>query len=209
MTDMPLSIILAFAALIGWPTVKLIAAAVARPRWKKAIALEKALLSDPAYANPEDQKIIANEARDARGNPAFLLMPPVVLFGGIAFAISEISGWSDLISDVNDAQLAVDRQYIAFGGSRALVEDNRFRLFINITFELSALSYPICSMLTILSLAIVAPLIIICGGLKNSIRLVFARVLRTSAATTVVFGRGLGAPRGLRHSSANSPSTAG
>jgi len=159
MTDVPLSIILAFATLIGWPTLKLIAAVVARPRWKEAVALEEVLLSDPAYASPEDQKIIANEARDARGNPAFLLMPPVVLFGGIAFAISEISGWSDLISDVNDVQLTVDRQYIAFGGSRDLVKDDRFRRFVNLSFELSALSYPVCSILTMFSLALVLHLL--------------------------------------------------
>jgi hypothetical protein len=197
MTDMPLSIALAFAAIVLWPLIKVIAAIAGRPRWKQVRALEEALRNDAAYADPEDQAIIAREARDARGNPIFLLMPPVVFFGGLAFAISEISGWSDVFSDINDAQKSIERLYMSVGGSRELARDRRFRSLVDVSFELSFLAYPVCSILTLLSLVLVAPLIIICGGLKSSVRLVAVRVLRTSAAATIVFGRGLGAPRGV------------
>ena len=189
----PVSVALAFAILLGWPVIKLIAAALARPRWRRVHALREALLSDPAYQSEADRTVIDAEFAEARGQPIFLLMPVVVFFGGIAFAISELLGKSDLISDMND--LKGSPRFADLYGPSAITNDQRFHEFVDLSFTLNALHYPVCSALTLVALILVSPLILLCGGLKMSLRLIFIRMLRSSANATLAFERGIGVRR--------------
>lgn len=196
MTQMPLSVLFAFGVLIAWPLIKVVTVIFARKYWAKLRTLEASLLNDAAYCNNEDKKIISREVDDARHQPLFLLIPAVVLFGGIGFAIAEIVGKSDIISDMSDMEEASATQISSvIYGNRPIVRDDRFRKLTDITFMLSALNYPICSGLTAIAILIVAPLIFIAGGLKTSVRTVVERVIRSSVIATLVFGRGIGTPR--------------
>jgi hypothetical protein len=195
MNNMPLSIALAFAVLIGWPAIKVAATILARSQWKRLHALETSLLSDPAYISTDDRSVIANEITDARGQALFLLMPAVVLFGGIAFAIAEICGQSDILNDENEAKELFERQYIAMRGSHLLIRDERFHELVDTSFNIVALHYPVCSILTLFALTLVSPLIFVAGGLKSSVRIIGVRVLKSSAFATFVFGRGIGVHR--------------
>lgn len=189
----PLPITLAFVILLGWPALKLITAALARPYWRRSQALRGALLSDPAYAGEDRRSVIDAELAEAKGQPIFLLMPVVVFFGGIAIAISELLGKSDIIDDASDLEDAP--KFIELYGKSALTHDRRFRELIDLSFTLNALHYPVCSILTLVALIAVSPLILICGGLKISLRLVFIRMLRSSATATMAFERGISVRR--------------
>lgn len=197
MINMPLSILFTFCILIGWPIVKIAAVMLARKFWVKFRSLEASLLSDPAYVDVEDRKIITRERWDARSQPLFLLMPVVVFFGGVAFAITEILGQSDILSDINDIKITSAKQYAAIYGSRAVIRDDRFTELVDTTFTIAALNYPICSMLTAVAIVVVVPIIFLAGGLKTSIRTVAERVLRSSAIAALSFGQGIGTPRAV------------
>ena len=43
--------------------------------------------------------------RETQSQPLFLLMPTLVFFGGIGFAIAEMLGKSDILSDTNGIKL--------------------------------------------------------------------------------------------------------
>jgi hypothetical protein len=195
MIHMPLSILFTFCILIGWPLVKTATAMLARRFWAKLRSLEASLLRDPAYEDIEDRKIIARQIGEAHSQPLFLLMPVIVFFGGIAFAIMEILGQSNIPSDINDIKMTSTRQYAVIYGNRAVIMDERFIEIVDDTFTIAALNYPICSVLTAIAIVIVAPVILLAGGLKTSIRTVVERVLRSSAIATLAFGRGIGTPR--------------
>lgn len=195
MIHMPLSVFITFCILIGWPLVKIAAVMLARKFWAKFRLLEASLLNDQAYKDVADKDIIARERRDAQSQPLFLLIPVVVFFGGIAFAIAEILGQSDILRDINDIKMTSTRQYAAIYGNRTIVRDERFIDLVDTTFTIAALNYPVCSILTAVAIIVVVPIIFLAGGLKTSIRTVVERVLRSSAMAALSFSRGIGAPR--------------
>ena len=197
MIHMPLSVLFTLCILIGWPLVKTATAMLARKFWAKLRLLEASLLSDQAYGGVEDRDIITRERLDAQSQPIFLLMPAVVFFGGIAFAIAEISGQSDILTDIDHIKKTSTKQYAAIYGNSAIINDDRFAELVDTTFTIAALKYPICSMLTAVAIVIVVPIIFLAGGLKTSIRTVVERVLRSSAIAALSFGRGIGRPRAV------------
>ena len=197
MIHMPISILFTICILIGWPIIKLVAVLLSRKFWIRLRSIEASLLSDPAYEDVEDRKIVTREMRETQSQPLFLLMPALVFFGGIGFAIAEILGKSDILSDTNDIKVNADRQYTAIYGNRAIIRDDRFSELVDTTFTIAALNYPICSALTAVAFVVVVPIIALAGGLKTSIRTVGERVIRSSAIATLSFGRGIGTPRAV------------
>ncbi|QBR70224.1 hypothetical protein CU048_01820 [Beijerinckiaceae bacterium] len=204
---MPPPVLLACMILLGWPSLKLIATLLSLPKWRRLRDLQRELKADVRYAEPE-YKIIELQTKEAKGEPLQVLLPVLTLVGGVGFSLVEFyrikpSNLPELDPnmEIEDLRQQIDELRYRLADidlpdtlprSSALWKDSRFVDLQQLAFELAMLRYPVASIITGLSIIIVAPLVMIVEGLRASWKLIVIKIIHSSVYSSRAFARSVG-----------------
>lgn len=180
MYDMPMPVALAFAALIGWPAIQVIALLVwVRPKRATLRTTANALRCDPAYSDDEEQLAITAMVAEASGSPMMVVAPIILPVASVALAMVELLGQRpeehgrsgrDILKRAFEAETG-------YPPDGSLWADERFRKLHDVANDLSIESWPVSLGLMVAGLVITLPLWGIAYGLKRST----VRLFRTAA----------------------------
>ena len=192
----PPVLLAALVVLIGWPLGKLIATVVSRPLWDRQRVICEQLLT-ARNASSDERMLIKQQFDEGKGSPLFLAMPAVLLFGGIAAALSP-----DSIQDVPDSMISVERIYeLQHGGEatakvRDLIRSDGFRELSDRSFALLCLRYPFCCIASSLALVPAALIFLVRMGFTASWRAFLASAVSGSRRVVAAYEHPIGsAPR--------------
>jgi hypothetical protein len=188
---MPLPIVLAFAILLGWPSLKLAANVVSLPLWRELKEIRRGLLADAGLTD-EDRAQVERIFTSAYGHPMEVLMPLIALVGipVLAMTASRAGNYREKMREYVRAQSS---------GLKDPFYNYRLKIFQLkkywdmelISFELGMLRYPGSALLTVFVTILCMPLLLLAFGMHVSVTRVVSIVFKSSTISGGMFTRSM------------------